>query len=84
MHLIMKQELASLDKLTESDSNIAKELDKRAGDIPNGQHLKEALLEKAGQWKAEHSKENFQQAMGALNDYFESQYLTYKSESAER
>ncbi|GAB3517786.1 hypothetical protein [Photobacterium alginatilyticum] len=74
----------AFDKLTESDSNIAKELDKRASDIPNGQHLKEALLEKAGQWKAEHNKENFQQAMGALNDYFEAQYLTYKSESAER
>jgi len=43
----------AFDKLTESDSNIVKELDKRAGDIPNGQNLKETLLEKAGQWKAD-------------------------------
>ena len=40
------------------------------------------LLYKAGQWKTEHNEENFQQAMGALNDYFEAQYLNYKSESA--
>ena len=38
----------AFDKLTGSDSNIVKELDKRAGDIPNGQNLKETLLEKAG------------------------------------
>nr|WP_164918571.1 hypothetical protein [Photobacterium chitinilyticum] len=43
----------AFDKLTGSDSNIVKELDKRAGDIPNGQNLKETLLEKAGQWKAD-------------------------------
>ncbi|WP_064609296.1 hypothetical protein [Photobacterium sp. J15] len=72
------------DRVNDHSSNLAKELDKRAQEIPNGNELKALLQEKAAQYHEAKTPEHFEQAMDALNAYFKSEYQAYKDESQER